>query len=681
MYRIGHIVCFLLWALTAQSQGDLCNTLPAGSGVGGFDIVGGINAGCSPLRVEVINTSGSTDIHYNFDYQGQDLSTLSQTTTNTIDVLFATTIARPYTILQYGKDASGKAIYACKTVSVRPNLQPEFSYSTCSNNFISLIVPDTPLNNFDYYTIDWGGSRTGGKPQIETIYKADLPFKGNTIYAVAGLTKNIKVEGQNNIPTGCQPPPYRSISLGGDGDIPKITNLEMLPGGKDVKLTFTGEFDQHDIYQREVDKSYTYPNSILKSNPGSITLPIIGNKANCFMVYRNPGCIQLSGEACTISLDSIVPNGPFENIINWESFVIGGPQLILQTSQINSVSYKLNVQEVEPNTIFNRLKSPVVAPFTDVITKCNIKYCYQVEALISGTWGQSPWIPYTSKVLSEVKCIDRKALKPPSIEKTLVTVEDETLIKFLYTNPVGWPVPIDSVYLYEEKSSNTALFSKAVNIPTSPFFEINKNTFDDSYCFKMTFKDKCESVSQFSDLVCTVNLKENNALLNWSQELPFSTENIQSYKIFATNENSGIESEISNFNSSVLSELVDLSGFDKEAKYRIKTIGDNGGESFSNTVVIPIDVLLFLPNVFTPNGDGNNDLLQIKGRLGRVKSLNFQVLNRWGEVVYRSTKFTDSWDGIINGKQASRGTYFYKAKILLTDGEELIKSGSFELIR
>ncbi|MFC3812340.1 T9SS type B sorting domain-containing protein [Lacihabitans lacunae] len=672
MYRIGHIVCFLLWALTAQGQANLC-TPPANSGVGGFDIVGGINEGCSPLRVEVINTSGSTNVYYDFDYRGQDLSTLKYDTLSKFP-LFANTVARNYEILQYGKDASGKAIYACKTVSVRPNLQPEFSYSTCNNNLLNLIIPATSANNFDYYTIDWGDTSP-----IQNV--SALPFSFSKSYSTSDLTRNIKVQGHNTVPNGCAPPPFKTIAMDGGGDVPKITSLETLPGGKNVKLTFTGQFDQHDIYQREVDKSYTYPNSILKSNPGSITLPIIGNKANCFMVYRNPGCIQLSGEACTISLDSIVPNGPFENIVNWESFVIGGPQLILQTSQVNSVNYKLNIQEIEPNTIFNRLKSLAVSPSPDVITKCNIKYCYQVEALFSGTWGQSPWVPYTSKVLSEVKCIDRKALKPPSIEKTWVTVEDETLIKFLYTNPVSWPVPIDSVYLYEEKNSNTALFSKAVNIPASPFFEINKNTIDDSYCFKMTFKDKCESVSQFSDLVCTVNLKENNALLNWSEELPFSSENIQSYKILETNENTGIESEISNFNSSVLSELVDLSGFDKEAKYRIKTIGDNGGESFSNSVEIPIDVLLFLPNVFTPNGDGNNDLLQIKGRFGRVKSLNFQVLNRWGEVVYRSTKFTDSWDGIINGKQASIGTYFYKAKILLTDGEELIKSGSFELIR
>jgi gliding motility-associated-like protein len=674
MYRIGHIVCFLLWALTAQGQGDLCNTLPAGSGVSGFDIVGGINAGCSPLRVEVINTSGSTDIHYNFDYKGQDLSTLSQTTTNTIDVLFATTIARPYTILQYGKDASGKAIYACKTVSVRPNLQPEFSYSTCNNNFLNLIIPATSANNFDYYTIDWGDASP-----IQNV--AALPFSFSKNYSTSDLTRNIKVQGHNTIPNGCPPPPFKTINMDSSGDLPNITSLESLPGGKDIKLTFTGQFDQHDIYQREIDKSYVLYDTILSSNPGSITLPIIGKKANCFMVFRNPGCVQLSGEVCTILLDSIKPNGPFTNQASWSNIPLNNPQTIIKSTEVSQVNYTLKIQDIDKNLINNRSKNLINSPYDDNIIKCNLKYCYQVEAEVNGTWNLFPPIPYTSKVISEIKCIDRKALKPPSIEKTWVTVEDGTLIKFLYTNPVSWPVPIDSVYLYEEKSSNTALLSKAVNIPASPFFEINKNTIDDSYCFKMTFKDKCESVSQFSDLVCTVNLKESNALLNWSQELPFSTEIIQSYKILATNENTRIESEISNFNSSVLSELVDLSGFDKEAKYRIKTIGDNGGESFSNIVVIPIDVLLFLPNVFTPNGDGNNDLLQIKGRFGRVKSLNFQVLNRWGEVVYHSTKFTDSWDGIINGKQASIGTYFYKAKILLTDGEELIKSGSFELIR
>jgi gliding motility-associated-like protein len=64
---------------------------------------------------------------------------------------------------------------------------------------------------------------------------------------------------------------------------------------------------------------------------------------------------------------------------------------------------------------------------------------------------------------------------------------------------------------------------------------------------------------------------------------------------------------------------------------------------------------IFIPNAFSPNGDGINDLFQAKGE-------NFQltqmlIYNRWGEQVYRSN--TPYWDGRIKGKKAQQGVYFY----------------------
>ena len=53
----------------------------------------------------------------------------------------------------------------------------------------------------------------------------------------------------------------------------------------------------------------------------------------------------------------------------------------------------------------------------------------------------------------------------------------------------------------------------------------------------------------------------------------------------------------------------------------------------------------YVPNAFTPNGDGNNDLFQIYGE--DIKTVSMKVFNRWGELVYSTTNSLAGWDGTL----------------------------------
>ena len=65
-----------------------------------------------------------------------------------------------------------------------------------------------------------------------------------------------------------------------------------------------------------------------------------------------------------------------------------------------------------------------------------------------------------------------------------------------------------------------------------------------------------------------------------------------------------------------------------------------------------------LPNIFTPNGDDKNDLLQpIKNRY--VKSIALTVYNRWGNKVFSTDDPQINWNGKSDGKKLSDGVYFY----------------------
>ena len=67
---------------------------------------------------------------------------------------------------------------------------------------------------------------------------------------------------------------------------------------------------------------------------------------------------------------------------------------------------------------------------------------------------------------------------------------------------------------------------------------------------------------------------------------------------------------------------------------------------------------LEIPNVFTPNQDGANDLYTVKGK--GITEYNIVIVNRWGNVVFESDDITNSWDGTSKGTPCVEGVYFYK---------------------
>lgn len=86
-----------------------------------------------------------------------------------------------------------------------------------------------------------------------------------------------------------------------------------------------------------------------------------------------------------------------------------------------------------------------------------------------------------------------------------------------------------------------------------------------------------------------------------------------------------------------------------------------------------------MPNVFSPNNDGNNDVyLPVKQTGIQVKS--FIVLNRWGNVVFQEDTAIQ-WDGKVGGQEALPGVYFYKVQYVIYTGEEKELQGFFHLVK
>ena len=81
------------------------------------------------------------------------------------------------------------------------------------------------------------------------------------------------------------------------------------------------------------------------------------------------------------------------------------------------------------------------------------------------------------------------------------------------------------------------------------------------------------------------------------------------------------------------------------------------------------------PNVFTPNGDGANDLFQLD--VTNAIRVEFVILNRWGSVMYETSGLSPVWDGMGFGQPAEDGTYFVKYTVTGVDGLTKITGQSF----
>ncbi|MDB4061610.1 gliding motility-associated C-terminal domain-containing protein [Vicingaceae bacterium] len=88
---------------------------------------------------------------------------------------------------------------------------------------------------------------------------------------------------------------------------------------------------------------------------------------------------------------------------------------------------------------------------------------------------------------------------------------------------------------------------------------------------------------------------------------------------------------------------------------------------------------IFIPTAFSPNGDFTNDILFVRG--ANIREIEFQLFNRWGEMVFETTETNKGWDGAYQGKKVDPGVFVYQVKAICFDGQEFIDKGNITLLK
>lgn len=103
-------------------------------------------------------------------------------------------------------------------------------------------------------------------------------------------------------------------------------------------------------------------------------------------------------------------------------------------------------------------------------------------------------------------------------------------------------------------------------------------------------------------------------------------------------------------------------------------------------IIVDKNVDLFVPNIFTPNGDGDNDILTLFLSNQIVKIFDIRIIDRWGNLLFFHPEITKhannfKWDGTFNGEVVGSGVYVFMAKLLLLDNTETIIVEEITLLR
>jgi gliding motility-associated-like protein len=88
---------------------------------------------------------------------------------------------------------------------------------------------------------------------------------------------------------------------------------------------------------------------------------------------------------------------------------------------------------------------------------------------------------------------------------------------------------------------------------------------------------------------------------------------------------------------------------------------------------------IFVPNAFSPNNDGNNDVLFVRGNY--IVNMIFRVYNRWGELVFESTDPAKGWDGYYKGKLCEPDVYDYYLDVDCIGGFKNLITGNVTIVR
>ncbi|MEZ4879543.1 MAG: gliding motility-associated C-terminal domain-containing protein [Chitinophagales bacterium] len=375
-------------------------------------------------------------------------------------------------------------------------------------------------------------------------------------------------------------------------------------------------------------------------------------------------------------LDTIINSGPY--IIN-----------LYRAEGINGTNYTL----IKSDT-FNTYSDINDTSFLDTnLNTTNLAYTYNVQLIVRGG--------------------DTLGFTNPASSVYLTTTPNFKSADLSWSYQVPWQ---NDTFVVYRKDPSTLTYVIIDTITTTSFKDTGLIN-DSLYCYKIEAIGKYnqaglkEPLINFSQEACVIpidtitpcsptlvvtnycnddNLTKNEYInyLVWNYNTDCDTSVIVQTKIYYKAPNTSSFVLLDSFGKIDILAYTHILDLSVAGCYYIQTIGKSGKTNVSNTVCVDDCPVYNLPNAFTPNNDGSNDLFTPILPYGGVAKIDFKVFNRWGNLVFETNDPNINWDGTDskNGSVLNTAVYYYVCDVYYQTSNGLQKlstplSGYIHLFR
>jgi gliding motility-associated-like protein len=623
---------------------------------GGFTL--NVYSGCVGLNVRIETQDPDVkNPKYFFALQGGDYKKYNNVPSTRTD----TTYNKPgkYIVIQLGSKG-GTASFACQQVEVFDTPKPtNVKVSSCSPRQLTVTILDQPAFKYDYYNVIWDASNPNGTPpaRLTPGQSANFTYPNSN-------PRQIRVIGFYN-GVNCSGPsdPITVNPSGPNPTAPRITRLEVT-GSNTVRLDYStpqpGAF--LDIYRRTAGGTFAKIVPNVGGLSQAIQNPSDQTTQYCYQVRNaDDGCATpplQSAELCTIPLQ-VTPQNK-QNQVQWTPHPA-------PAAGINFLQYDITKNGIQPPYRTTRVRTESTLTDTDV--DCGRQYSYQVTARINaGSYAME-------SISLPVAVVAINNTPPPPITDVFVSVGTDGKIELNWIQPTNSPV--SRLFTINRATGNSGDFKTVGTAQTNRFTDaVAPET--GPYCYTISYQDLCSNNATPSQPVCSIALSQRTGLLNWSSQSPF-LENLQGYFVREVDEQGNQVGPPVNVGTQT-SYQIDLNSIQtQQARFQVAARSARGVLSFSNVVLLDLAMRLWIPDAFSPNGDGINDTFLARGLF--LQTFRMTVFNRWGEPLYRTDSADQGWDGTYNGQALGEGTYVYAVEATDSRGARFVKRGSFLLLR
>lgn len=424
-----------------------------------------------------------------------------------------------------------------------------------------------------------------------------------------------------------------------------------------VRLEFAAnadvDFYQYLVYRSMDGKSFTLVDSL----PGREDTSYIDKGLNtlrnsyCYRVAVQNVCGYVSAADkpahCTIELKANA--GINKALLQWNAY--GGWDSVLRYEV-----YRESVYHKGQFELMDSLPGNVLS-YEDAAILCYRTHVYRIKA-------------YSAKG-RYVSWSDTAATRPvyvphvPATELMRATVEDNARIRVEWADQ-----PKVNIKYFRLERSEDGKYYKAFGEPMERNIlsatDEEANVHARPYYYRLAVIDSCDDASPYSNIGKSIYLQADTAqelkpLLKWNSYRGWA-DGVDYYSVEIMDKGGSYRTlcTLSGKDTVFLDNITNLNSMIRYCYRVIAHRKNSGGEamvSVSNEDCVPMRSTVWIPNAFSPNGDGLNETFQIKGTY--LKEFNIKIYDRWGIKVFESDSIDDSWNGRFKGAMPLGGVYKY----------------------